>query len=191
MPKILTAKDILAQKGIAQTKFDSNAFMEQVAQFFINHTPDCSLLLFPYRFVDVCIDPKNDPCTIVTPEQLKKLSPDEINELNELDLKYNFEFDDNPFRISWINRMQGFCNETYVDETGQLAYISELNRIVECGISCSPFIRVQNKLGLLRYRFLIDKPFFKNAAGLLRIMGGYVVEPFRRGGKTYYDVSLV
>ena len=47
-------------------------------------------------------------------------------------------------------------------------------------------------LGLLLPRILVDKPFFKNAAGMLRLMGGYVVEKRKiKRCINMYDVSLI
>lgn len=44
---------------------------------------------------------------------------------------------------------------------------------------------------ILRPRIIIDKPYFENAASVLRIMGGYVVEKWMKAKIKRYNVTLI
>lgn len=52
-------------------------------------------------------------------------------------------------------------------------------------------LKAQNDSGVLMPRIIIDKPFFENAAGVLRVMGGYVVEKNVTKKLKTYIVTLV
>lgn len=47
------------------------------------------------------------------------------------------------------------------------------------------------EMGIAVPRIIVDKPFFENAAGLLRVMGGYVVEKRIRKKRKTYTVTLI
>lgn len=211
MTKILTAKDIMAQKGIERPQFATNDFMQEVAQYFLTHDPNSRLLLFPYRFASVRIPSEDDPLSIVPVDELKNLPPDERQALFQLEKPYAWwlntshedlskhdyseeyfedKFLDNPFALSWLDRLRSYKNETLTDQSGNLIYIEQLNSMAIVVDRCLKFVRDQEKYSLLRPRFLVDHAFAKNIAATLRIMGGYIVEPFRRGGVTYYNVTL-
>lgn len=49
----------------------------------------------------------------------------------------------------------------------------------------------QEKAGILAPRIIIDEPFYENAAQALRVMGGYVLEKRRGGGRGLYWVRLI
>ena len=53
MKKIISAQNILKQKGYVQNQFDTEGFMEAVAKFFMEHEVKDKLLLVPVRFLDV------------------------------------------------------------------------------------------------------------------------------------------
>lgn len=53
MGKLISAKDILAQKGYQKQKFDSTGFNELVAKFFLEHEVSATILIKPVRFVEL------------------------------------------------------------------------------------------------------------------------------------------
>ncbi len=50
--KIVSAKDILAEKGYVLPKFDTAGFTEAVVRFFRSHGVEASLIVRPVRFVE-------------------------------------------------------------------------------------------------------------------------------------------
>lgn len=50
--KIVSAKDILAEKGYVLPKFDTAGFTEAVVRFFRSHGVEASLIVCPVRFVE-------------------------------------------------------------------------------------------------------------------------------------------
>lgn len=88
-------------------------------------------------------------------------------------------------RIS--DKARGFKAEYEKDEDGNLVYVTKL----------TPNMReVFCNFGALRARIIIDKPYLKNAASLLSVMGGYVVEKTRLStdlGSHWdgYEVTLI
>lgn len=71
-------------------------------------------------------------------------------------------------RIS--DKARGFKAEYEKDADGNLVYVAKLSPIVR-EVCCN--------FGALRARIIVDKPYLKNAASLLSVMGGYVVEKTR------------
>lgn len=51
--------------------------------------------------------------------------------------------------------------------------------------------QLQKEAGILFPRIIVDKPFFENAAGVLRVMGGYVVEKVTKKRRKMYWVTLI
>ena len=49
--KLISAKDILAEKGYVMPKFDTDGFNKAVVEFFRAHGPEARLLITPVRFI--------------------------------------------------------------------------------------------------------------------------------------------
>jgi hypothetical protein len=58
MTKFIQAKDILKAKNFIQNRFDTNGFLNEVAQFFLENEVNATLYILSERFVD--IDPDNE-----------------------------------------------------------------------------------------------------------------------------------
>lgn len=78
MGKIISAQSILKQKGYVHNKFDTDGFMDAVGQYFIDNDVESKLLLIPFRFLDLKVDKKNDPCELVKREDLVNLSSSDL-----------------------------------------------------------------------------------------------------------------
>lgn len=91
----------------------------------------------------------------------------------------------NPYCVTEEEEQQGYKAQTEKDSTGNPAWIREAIR------ESWELYREQEQAGLARFRFIIDRPFFENAAGLLRVMGGYVVERKMRKRMKTYEVTLI
>lgn len=50
---MISAKDILKEKGYVAPQFDTSGFMQVVAEYFLQNPVECKLLLIPYRFADI------------------------------------------------------------------------------------------------------------------------------------------
>lgn len=87
------------------------------------------------------------------------------------------------FHVFNADKEVGWRAECDFNENGSLVYSTKYpNTTVE----------IMREIGILVPRILVDKPFFKNAAGMLRLMGGYVVEKKKiRRYINVYDVSLI
>lgn len=87
------------------------------------------------------------------------------------------------FHVFNADKELGWKAECDFNEDGNLVYATQY-----------PYQTVMDMrdLGLLLPRIIVDKPFFKNAAGMLRLMGGYVVEKRKiKRCINMYDVSLI
>ncbi len=64
--KILSAQQLLKQKGFEISKFDTNLFMQDVAEYFLRSDVSAKLLLLPLRFVEIPDkeDPEENPLRI-------------------------------------------------------------------------------------------------------------------------------
>lgn len=91
----------------------------------------------------------------------------------------------NPFGITEAEAEAGFKNDTAQNSKGELLFA---NMMWDMDFS---MFQAQRQAGLIVPRFVIDKPFFENAAGLLRVMGGYVVEKRTVKRRKLYWVSLI
>lgn len=58
--KIISATDILKEKGVEQRKMNMNAFNEVVANFFMTHEVKETILLIPKRFIEMKEPPEED-----------------------------------------------------------------------------------------------------------------------------------
>ena len=87
-----------------------------------------------------------------------------------------------PYDLSLTDRDRCYKAELEVNEYGRLIdaeYYTMSNR------------SRQEESGILVPRIIIDKPFFENAAQMLRVMGGYVVEKKMKKRVKLYTVSLI
>lgn len=98
MTKIMNAQAILKEKGYVQNKFDTNGFLEAVADFFILNDVDSRLLLVPFRFLDI----KNG---------------EEENGV------YKFY---NPFSIEEDEVKRGWKNQSATNKRGEPEYVTNL-----------------------------------------------------------------
>lgn len=156
MGKILSAKSILKQKGYVQNKFDTEGFMNAVAEYFLKNSVEFRLLLFPYRFLNI-----------------------------EWGAGENGEDKFNMFNITQEEGKLGYKVQTEIAGDGVAKFAHELfeNDFDE--------YRLERDMDILRPRIIVDKPFFENAAGLLRVMGGFVVEKWTKNKIKRYDVTLI
>lgn len=88
--------------------------------------------------------------------------------------------DDDPnldMDIHMSDKKKGWKDQYEEDEDGDLLYVKKI-----------PFdiMKTDLDMGILGPRILVDKPFLKNAASLLRLMGGYVVE--KKKSKSFYGL---
>lgn len=58
MGKILTAQDLLKEKGYIEEKFDTNGFLQCVSDWFRSHNIEDKLLIRPKRFIEIKNPPK-------------------------------------------------------------------------------------------------------------------------------------
>ena len=58
MGKILTAQDLLKEKGYIEEKFDTNGFLQCVADWFRSHNIEDKLIIRPKRFIEMYNPPK-------------------------------------------------------------------------------------------------------------------------------------
>ena len=58
MGKIVTAQDLLKEKGYIEEKFDTNGFLQCVADWFREHDVKDKLLIRPKRFIEMDNPPK-------------------------------------------------------------------------------------------------------------------------------------
>ena len=58
MGKILTAQDLLKEKGYIEEEFDTNGFLQCVADWFRSHNIEDKLLIRPKRFIEMDNPPK-------------------------------------------------------------------------------------------------------------------------------------
>lgn len=58
MGKILTAQDLLKEKGYIEEKFDTNGFLQCVADWFRSHNIEDKLIIRPKRFIEMNNPPK-------------------------------------------------------------------------------------------------------------------------------------
>lgn len=161
MGKILSAQSILKQKGFVQNKFDSNGFMNAVGEYFLKNPVESRLLLVPYRFLDIDRTDEQHGNIFGITEEEEKLG-------------YKVQTETVPYTLSGIGkqiRIAKFLKEAMENDNLQW--------------------RFNTDYGIGAPRIIIDKPFFENAAGLLRVMGGYVVEKEMKKRHKLYWVTLV
>lgn len=165
MNKIISAKQILKEKGYVQKKFDTEGFMNAVAKFFIENDTKIHLHLFSLRFLDV-----------PTEEEIDK----RIKDFPDSGRDYY-----NPFQITDEDKELGWKAHTAFNEAGEIVWAREM---LNQDYSLFKYMCGQ---GYIAPHIVIDKPFFENAAGLLRVMGGFIVEKETTKRRKSYDVTLV
>lgn len=87
-----------------------------------------------------------------------------------------------PYRLNLSDRDKCYRAELELDKWGRLDAAGSY--------TMSNYTR-QEEAGILVPRIIIDKPYFENAAGMLRVMGGYVVEKKMKKRVKLYTVSLI
>lgn len=102
-----------------------------------------------------------------------------------LDISRGGDYTFNPFGITEEEEKLGYKVQTENDDKGQVKFIVDLFET-----DFEEYRREMDR-GLLWSRIIIDKPFFENAAGLLKVMGGYVVEKEIKKKRKLYWVTLV
>ena len=169
MPKITTAQDILKEKGYKANKFDTNGFLDAVADYFRKHEVKDKLLIVSYRFLDVKTD-------------------DEILEL-ALRAKEDLYVFSGPYKEALYWRLSTDKSRGWKAQIGD----GEYNNCVPPGFDeiLDDYITGFNIRDIERPRIIVDSPYFKNALSLLQIMGGYVVEKKKRSGYNTADVTLI
>lgn len=161
MKQLISAQSILKQKGYVQNKFDTNGFMQAVAQYFIDNSVESRLLLVPTRFLDI---DRNDE---------KYGNPFDITEEEEK-RGYKVQYETVPRMLESVGveiRVAKFMKDLFDNDYSQW--------------------EINHELGIGAPRIVIDKPFFENAAASLRIMGGYVVEKEMKKRRKLYWVTLI
>lgn len=169
--KILSAQQLLKLKGFEVNKFNTNLFMQDVANYFLKNEVSAKLLLLPLRFVDVPNEENPDTNPLhITEEDRKngfktqtkpKEPPKDKDEMEAWECIRGFRTEMNwEFAYDLRN-----CNYS--------EYANERERQI------------------LVPRIVIDKPFLGNAVHTLRLLGGYVVEQKVRKRLKTYDISLL
>ena len=169
--KILSAQQLLKLKGFEINKFNTNLFMQDVADYFLKNEVSAKLLLLPLRFVDVPNEenPETNPLRI-TEEDRKNGFKTQTKLIDTLE--------DEKTRRSWeISRglIKGL-------EFEYIFYLYEHN---------TKEFRSEYDRKILVPRIVVDKPFIGNAVHTLRLLGGYVVEQKVRKKLKTYDISLL
>ena len=161
MKGIISAQTILKQKGYVQTKFDTPGFMNAVAEFFMRSSVKAKLLLVPVRFLDIV--------------------PNEIDEEGNV-------IENNDYDIFNENIDKGWSDQSQTKD-GYIVWARKLSD----SMYPHDFEAFQNMYnqGLIACRIIIDKPYFENAAFMLRSMGGYTVEKTTKSRRKLYTVTLV
>ena len=166
MGKIITAKDLLKEKGFVPNKFDTTGFMNAVAGYFSERDVNSRLVVLRTRFVD-----------IKTGEEVERMKKDgeygwdrhEYLNLSDEDRErgwktMNIDLDE------WIKySIRNYGAEGFSD------YASEIKKRT---LYSSTYI-------------IVDNPFYENSLSMLRIMGGYVVEKKRGKLSGTASVSLI
>ncbi len=169
MAKITTAQDLLKEKGYVANKFDTNGFLEAVADYFREHEVKDKLLLVSYRFLDVKTD-------------------DEILEL-AMKTKEDWSVFSRPYKEAIYWRLSTGKAGGWKAQTKD----GECDNCVPAGFDTllDEYTSGFNIRDIERPRIVVDSPYFKNALSLLQIMGGYVVEKKKRHGIDTALVSLI
>lgn len=167
MGKIITAKDLLKEKGFALNKFDTAGFMNAVAGYFSERDINSKLVLYRLRFIDVK--------TIEEVERMKK------------DGEYGWDYHEY-WNLSDDDRESGW--KTMSIDSDEMFDYSCRNYGSE-GFSDFAFKNHGSTLPFSSTYIVVDKPFYENSLSMLRIMGGYVVEKKRGKLSGTAVVSLV
>ena len=166
MGKIITAKDLLKEKGFVLNKFDTTGFMNTVAEYFSERDINSKLVVFLQRFLD-----------IKTYEEVERMKTD-----GEYGWDYheywNLSDDDRERGWKFMNIDSDKAFEYSLRNYGSEGFSNYASRISSHVLYSSTYI-------------VVDKPFYENSLSMLRIMGGYVVEKKRGKLSGVATVSLV
>lgn len=190
---MMCAKDILKEKGYVAPKFDTAGFMEEVGKYFSNNSINSKLLLVPYRFADIewekwYTDEEFERMKKEYEEDKKMEKYEEFEEDEEIEEDEEFcitneEYElTSPYDFTREDESRGYKAQTVADSywgIKEAKNYSESNRMQ------------QEEAGILVPRIIIDKPFFENAAQMLKVMGGYVLERKMKKRVKLYYVSLI
>lgn len=169
--KILSAQQLLKQKGFEVSKFDTNLFMQDVAEYFLRSDVSAKLLLLPLRFVEIPDkeDSEENPLRITNEDRKNGFKTQTQLETPPKYKKYMKEWERRKFfvdgsELSYVFDLHDYNNHEYYSE---------------------------KRRGILVPRIIIDKPFIGNAVHTLRFIGGYVAEQKIRQKLKTYDISLL
>lgn len=167
MPKIITAKDILKSKGFSINRFNTNAFIQCVGEWFADREVSSVLIIESKRFVD--------PPNTVNGD-VESLWSFALNNPTMKAAKMLFKY---PMWLALTDKEKsdGFRGLDYAD------------RIDES-------IGKKMKDSVREYyanRIFVNSPYFSNSIAALQVMCGYTVKR-HRGGKysnEWAEISLV
>lgn len=91
MEKILTAQDLLKEKGYIEEKFDTNGFLQCVADWFRSHNIEDKLLIRPKRFIEMENPPKGGWQDMTNVEEWLKGYP-QLTQLVIIETRQNVPF---------------------------------------------------------------------------------------------------
>ncbi len=112
MVKLVQASDLLREKGYVEEKFDTNGFLQFVANWFREHEVKDKLLIRPKRFIEMDNPPKGGWKDMTDVDEWLKDFPweDQLNMINK-GQNTPFIFVDEPFvmnAVYMLRVMSGF-----------------------------------------------------------------------------------
>ena len=112
MVKLVQASDLLREKGYVEEKFDTNGFLQFVANWFREHEVKDKLLIRPKRFIEMDNPPKGGWKDMTDVDEWLKDFPweDQLNMINK-GQSTPFIFVDEPFvmnAVYMLRVMSGF-----------------------------------------------------------------------------------
>lgn len=81
--KLISAKDILAEKGYVMPKFDTDGFNNAVVEFFRTHGPEVRLQITPVRFIGSDWLPKRGWLALFNEDDWKNIIVDPTNSFDQ------------------------------------------------------------------------------------------------------------
>lgn len=91
MGKILTAQDLLKEKGYVEEKFDTNGFLQCVGNWFKEHEVKDKLIIRPKRFIEMDNPPKGGWKDMTNVEEWLKGYP-QLSQLVIIETRQNVPF---------------------------------------------------------------------------------------------------
>lgn len=158
MPKIITAKDILKEKGVSVGRFNTNKFIMEVGQWFSERDVSKTLVIESKRFVD---------------------KPEPINDLTEFCFSYALNNASNR-SLAMVWKYPIWLPLTDEERTDGFRDSSYLDRIKSTFKDAR-----QITIDYFDKRIFVDEPFFNNALAALQVMCGYVVKKHRETKNRY------